>query len=88
MKFVKLLSALLALSSIAGTAFSQDVIATVQNPWKGFYAGGNLGGAWDHTCERTTYQPPHLHSNDWRADRDLYWRKELQGQRLGSGHGH
>jgi hypothetical protein len=23
----------------------------VQNtPWKGFYAGGNIGGAWNHTC--------------------------------------
>lgn len=51
MKPVKPLLALLALASMAGAAHAQDVIATVQNPWEGFFAGANIGGAWNHTCQ-------------------------------------
>ena len=34
-------------------ASAQDVIATVSNnPWEGFFVGANIGGAWNHTCQR------------------------------------
>ena len=48
-------AALLALTAVAGAAAAQDVIATVQNPWAGWYAGGNIGGAWNNTCN--TWEP-------------------------------
>jgi outer membrane immunogenic protein len=57
MKPVKPLLALLALASLAGAAHAQDVIATVQNPWEGFFAGANIGGAWNHTCSSWTPGP-------------------------------
>src|SRR5271167_2330808 len=47
-------AALLALISIAGAASAQDVIATSGTDWRGFYAGVNLGGAWNHTCNSWT----------------------------------
>jgi outer membrane immunogenic protein len=50
MKLKSRLAALLALTSIAGAASAQDVIATVSNQWAGFYIGGNIGGAWNSTC--------------------------------------
>jgi outer membrane immunogenic protein len=54
---LKLLSAsLLALGSI-GAAQAQDIITTVTNPWAGFYAGANIGGAWNHTCQSWTPGP-------------------------------
>ena len=54
---LKILSAsLLALGSI-GAAQAQDIITTVTNPWAGFYAGANIGGAWNHTCQSWTPGP-------------------------------
>jgi outer membrane immunogenic protein len=50
MKLISRVAALLALGSLTGAAYAQDVIATQNTPWKGFYAGGNIGGAWNHTC--------------------------------------
>ena len=55
MKFTCRAAALLALTAVAGAAGAQDVIATVQNPWAGWYAGGNIGGAWNNTCN--TWEP-------------------------------
>jgi outer membrane immunogenic protein len=51
MKFICRAAALLALTAVAGAASAQDVIATVQNPWEGFFVGANIGGAWNHTCQ-------------------------------------
>jgi outer membrane immunogenic protein len=57
MKTISRSTALVAFALIAGTASAQDVIATVQNAWEGFYAGGNIGGAWNHTCQSWTPGP-------------------------------
>jgi outer membrane immunogenic protein len=54
MKLISRLAGLLVLASIAGTASAQDVIATVSNQWEGFYAGVNIGGAWNSTCNSWT----------------------------------
>src|SRR5271166_6356958 len=35
-------------------AAAQDVIATGGTDWRGFYAGVNLGGAWNSTCNSWT----------------------------------
>jgi outer membrane immunogenic protein len=51
MKLTNRCAALLALTSIAGTASAQDVIAVSNNPWEGFFVGANIGGAWNHTCQ-------------------------------------
>ncbi len=50
MKLISRLAGLAVLASIAGAASAQDVIATVTNQWEGFYAGANIGGAWNTTC--------------------------------------
>lgn len=50
MKLISRLAGLAVLASIAGAASAQDVIATVTNQWEGFYIGGNIGGAWNNTC--------------------------------------
>jgi len=50
MKLISRLAGLAVLASIAGAASAQDVIATVNNQWEGFYAGANIGGAWNTTC--------------------------------------
>jgi outer membrane protein OmpA-like peptidoglycan-associated protein/opacity protein-like surface antigen len=43
--------AFLTFASIAGAASAQNVIATSSyTDWRGFYAGFNIGGAWDTTC--------------------------------------
>jgi outer membrane immunogenic protein len=54
MKLPHQLAAMLILTSIAGVASAQDVIATQSNPWAGFYAGVNIGGAWNSTCNSWT----------------------------------
>src|SRR5271155_34906 len=54
MKLISRLAGLAVLASIAGAASAQDVIATVTNQWEGFYAGGNIGGAWNTTCNTWT----------------------------------
>jgi opacity protein-like surface antigen len=46
---------LLALVLIASAAGAQDVITTSDSMWRGFYLGGNLGGAWNSTCN--TWSP-------------------------------
>jgi len=62
MKFTCRAAALIALTAVAGAASAQDVIATVQNPWEGFFAGANIGGAWNHTCQ--SWEPgPNITSN-------------------------
>jgi len=62
MKFTCRAAALLALTAVAGAASAQDVIATVQNPWEGFFVGANIGGAWNHTCQ--SWEPgPNITSN-------------------------
>src|SRR5271154_5169680 len=56
MKLTKSTAALLTLATMAaGSAIAQDVIVTVQDPWKGFFVGANIGGAWNHTC--TSWEP-------------------------------
>src|SRR5271163_315883 len=42
-------AAFLALASIAGAASAQS-----DNPWAGLYAGANVGGAWNNTCNSWT----------------------------------
>jgi outer membrane immunogenic protein len=54
MKLPHQLAAALILAAIAGAASAQDVIATQDKPWAGFYAGVNLGGAWNSTCNSWT----------------------------------
>jgi outer membrane immunogenic protein len=54
MKLVCRSAALLALAAVGATASAQDVIATASEQWKGFYAGGNIGGAWNTTCNSWT----------------------------------
>jgi outer membrane immunogenic protein len=54
MKLVCRSAALLALAAVGATASAQDVIATASDQWKGFYAGGNIGGAWNTTCNSWT----------------------------------
>jgi outer membrane immunogenic protein len=54
MKVTSRWTALLVLASIAGPASAQDVFATASNQWKGFYVGGNIGGAWNTTCNSWT----------------------------------
>jgi outer membrane immunogenic protein len=62
MKFANRVAALLALTSLASAAYAQDVIAVQNTPWKGFYAGGNIGGAWNHTC--SSWEPGSLILNN------------------------
>jgi outer membrane immunogenic protein len=50
MKLFSRLALLFALASIGGTAFAQDIIAVQNKAWAGWYAGANLGGAWNTTC--------------------------------------
>jgi outer membrane immunogenic protein len=50
MKLISRLAGLAVLASIGTAASAQDVIATVTNQWEGFYAGANIGGAWNNTC--------------------------------------
>jgi outer membrane immunogenic protein len=47
-------AALLALTAVGAAASAQDVIATNSDQWKGFYIGGNIGGAWNTTCNSWT----------------------------------
>jgi outer membrane immunogenic protein len=47
-------AALLALTAVGAAASAQDVIATSNKPWKGFYVGANIGGAWNSTCNSWT----------------------------------
>jgi outer membrane immunogenic protein len=54
MKLARYSAALLAFASIASSAHAQDVAATYPNQWKGFYAGVNIGGAWNSTCNSWT----------------------------------
>jgi outer membrane immunogenic protein len=54
MKKTSLSTAILAFASLAGAASAQDVITTSGPNWRGFYAGGNLGGAWNSTCNSWT----------------------------------
>ena len=62
MKFTRRVAALLTLTSLAGAAYAQDIIAVQNTPWKGFYAGGNIGGAWNHTC--SSWEPgPNITGN-------------------------
>lgn len=48
MKLSVLSIALLAV--VSSSAFAEDVTSTNPTPWKGFYAGVNVGGAWNSTC--------------------------------------
>jgi outer membrane immunogenic protein len=67
MKFASSVAALLALTSLASAAYAQDVIATQNTPWKGFYGGANIGGAWNHTC--SSWEPgPNITGNPALAD--------------------
>jgi outer membrane immunogenic protein len=54
MKLLSRLAVPFVLALVGGAAYAQDVIATVQNPWEGFYAGVNIGGAWNSTCNTWT----------------------------------
>ena len=55
MKTISLSTAILAFASLAGAASAQDIITTTSDTyWRGFYAGGNLGGAWNSTCNSWT----------------------------------
>ena len=50
MKLAVFSLALLTLASTAGTAQAQDVYSASTYDWRGFYAGVNIGGAWNSTC--------------------------------------
>jgi outer membrane immunogenic protein len=54
MKLRSRLAVLLGSALFVGAASAQDVIAVQNNPWVGFYIGGNLGGAWNNTCNSWT----------------------------------
>jgi outer membrane immunogenic protein len=54
MKTISRSTALVAFALIAGAASAQDVITTAGTNWRGFYAGGNVGGAWNSTCNSWT----------------------------------
>jgi outer membrane protein OmpA-like peptidoglycan-associated protein len=56
MKFASLCVVLLAIAP--GAASAQDVIATGGTDWRGFYAGVNIGGAWNRTCNSWTPNGP------------------------------
>jgi outer membrane immunogenic protein len=59
MKLPHRLAALLAFASIAGAASAQTFVTTSgTTDWRGFYAGGNLGGAWSTTCNSWTANGP------------------------------
>jgi outer membrane immunogenic protein len=49
-KLIGSAAALFALTTLVGAAYAQDIIATQNTPWKGFYVGANIGGLWNHTC--------------------------------------
>ncbi len=49
-------AALVALASL-GAAQAQDMNSTAYKPWEGFFAGLNIGGAWNHTCSSWTPGP-------------------------------
>ena len=48
---IKLLTAAALTLAAVGAAQAQDVISVANNPWEGFFAGANIGGAWNHTCQ-------------------------------------
>jgi outer membrane immunogenic protein len=54
MKFKIFPAVLLASAVFTATASAQDVITTAGTNWRGFYAGGNVGGAWNSTCNSWT----------------------------------
>jgi outer membrane immunogenic protein len=54
MKLVARSATLLVLVAVSATVFAQDVITSASDQWKGFYVGGNLGGAWNTTCDSWT----------------------------------
>jgi outer membrane immunogenic protein len=55
MKLPRSAAVLLLLASISGVASAQGVITTSSgNRWEGWYAGVNLGGAWNTTCNTWT----------------------------------
>jgi outer membrane immunogenic protein len=54
MKLVSRSAMLLALTVVGATASAQDVVTTASDQWKGFYVGGNIGGAWNTTCNSWT----------------------------------
>jgi outer membrane immunogenic protein len=60
MKLSKITAVMLLVIAFIGTARAQDVIATANNSWRGFYIGGNIGGGWSSTCDNWE---PHLASN-------------------------
>ena len=64
----RIFPALLVTWAALGTAHAQDIIATSTTDWRGFYAGGNIGGAWNHTC--SSWEPgPLITGNPALADR-------------------
>jgi outer membrane immunogenic protein len=58
MKLTALSAAMLALAAVAGAASAEDSGATGQRSWEGFYAGGNIGGAFSTTCN--TWEPDNV----------------------------
>src|SRR5208283_950559 len=48
---IKLLTAAALTLAAVGAAQAQDVISVANNPWEGWFAGANIGGAWNHTCD-------------------------------------
>src|SRR5208283_2982488 len=48
---IKLLTAAALTLAAVGAAQAQDVISVANNPWEGFFAGANIGGAWNHSCQ-------------------------------------
>ena len=65
---LKILSASLLAIGTIGAAQAQDVITTVTNPWQGWFAGANIGGAWNHTCD--SWEPgPNIRNNPALANK-------------------
>ncbi len=63
MKIFKIIAALLALTFV-GIAQAQDDVITTSGSgghWEGFYIGGNIGGAWNHTCD--SWEPGNIVRN-------------------------
>ena len=59
------------LASIGGVASAQNVITTSSgNSWEGFYAGVNLGGIWNSTCNTWDAQTANAALNNALNNRD------------------
>lgn len=71
MKLPRSSAVLVMLASISGVASAQNVITTASgNQWEGWFAGVNLGGAWNTTCNTWDAQSNSAAVNNFFSNRD------------------